>query len=124
VRIGWAGIALLACAGLGCTQAAVEEDPARTAFAERRSDVWLTVEGELVRVLPDDRRSPRHQRFVLETPTGQTILVVHNVDVAPRVTVRPGDELEVRGLYVWNPQGGLIHFTHRSAGPGEGGWIR
>jgi Protein of unknown function (DUF3465) len=50
--------------------------------------------------------------------------VVHNIDDAPRVPVRVGDELEVRGRYIWNEQGGEMHWTHHDPlGKLAGGYI-
>jgi hypothetical protein len=35
-----------------------------------------------------------------------------------------GDALLVHGEYVWNEQGGLVHFTHHDPdGSHESGWI-
>ena len=104
---------------------------AEEAFRLRRSGVFLTAEGEVIRVLKDDRRGILHQRFIIRLNTGHTLLVVHNISAAPRVPVRLGDRLQVRGEYRWNDKGGLLHFTHRAAGKarsrpnvGLGGWIR
>lgn len=98
---------------------------ARRAFEERRSGVWLSVRGEAVRTLKDDLKGARHQRFIIRLTGGQTLLISHNIDLAPRVPLAPGDELEVRGRYEWNPRGGLLHWTHRDpAGKRPGGWVR
>ena len=104
---------------------------AEQAFRLRRSGVFLTAEGEVIRILKDDRRGILHQRFIIRLSTGHTLLVVHNISVAPRVPIRMGDRLQVRGEYRWNDKGGLLHFTHRAAGRtrsrpnvGLGGWIR
>ncbi|MFQ5692527.1 MAG: DUF3465 domain-containing protein, partial [Nitrospinota bacterium] len=104
---------------------------AEEAFRLRRSGVFLTAEGLVVRVLKDDRKGIPHQRFILRLDSGLTLLVLHNTAVAPRVPVHRGDRLRVRGEYRWNKKGGLLHFTHRPAGRaarrpdvGPGGWIR
>ena len=98
---------------------------AREAFEARRSGVWLRAKGEVARLLPDDIEGSRHQRFILRLPGGQTLLISHNIDIAPRVPASVGDELEVSGRYEWNEKGGLIHWTHRDpAGRKAGGWIR
>ena len=42
-----------------------------------------------------------------------------------RVPVTEGDHVIVHGEYVWNAQGGLIHFTHHDPqGTHEGGYIQ
>ena len=95
------------------------------AFEARRSGVWLRARGEIARFLPDDLEGSRHQRFILRLPGGQTLLISHNIDLAPRVPASVGDEVEVSGRYEWNEKGGLIHWTHRDpAGRKAGGWIR
>jgi hypothetical protein len=77
-------------------------------------------------VLPDDRDGARHQRFIVELSHGQTVLVVHNTDLAPRVAdIREGDTVSFAGEYVWNDKGGLVHWTHDDPQHQRaGGWIR
>ncbi len=100
--------------------AAVEQ-----AFSARRSDVMLEVEGRVARTLADDLVGSRHQRFVIELNSGRTLLISHNIDLAPRVPLREGDAVEVRGEYEWNDRGGLLHWTHHDPrGRRPGGWIR
>jgi len=54
----------------------------------------------------------------------QTVLIDNNVDIGRRAAVAVGDAVTVHGEYVWNEQGGLIHFTHHDpAHTHEGGWI-
>ena len=86
----------------------------------------VTGQGRVIRVLPDDTRGARHQRFILRLPSGDTLLVAHNIDLAPRVApLRIGDAIAFQGEYVWNPQGGLLHWTHRDpAGQHAAGWLR
>src|SRR3569623_2034850 len=70
--------------------------------------------GVVIRILRDDDSGDRHQRFLLRTPSGQTLLVAHNIDIAPRVEpLREGDTVAFKGEYVWNPKGGVVHWTHR-----------
>ena len=53
-----------------------------------------------------------------------TIEVEHNISIAKRVPVQEGDHVIIHGEYVWNAQGGLIHFTHHDPqGTHEGGYI-
>jgi hypothetical protein len=77
-------------------------------------------------VLSDDTQGDRHQRFIVELASGQTLLVTHNIDVAPRVaSLQVGDSITFKGIYEWNDQGGLIHWTHADpSGSHEAGWIR
>ena len=96
------------------------------AFAEGQSDVQVEGEGVVTRILSDDREGSRHQRFILRLPEGQTVLVSHNIDLAPRIAdVKVGDTVSFFGEYVWNEQGGLIHWTHHDpAGRHVGGWVK
>ena len=100
----------------GCT------DAART-FRSHLSGVWLTAEGQVTRVLADSEGRFRHQRFILRCRSGQTLLIVNDVSIGQRAPVTVGHEVVVRGQYVWNRQGGLVHFTHHAQAGGDGGWI-
>jgi hypothetical protein len=52
------------------------------------------------------------------------VLVTNNIDVGKRVPLAVGDDVVVHGEYVWNDEGGLIHFTHHDADRShEDGWI-
>jgi len=106
--------------------ARVERDGFAQAFAAGRSNVQLQGQGRVTRLLADDNNGSRHQRFILQLPSGQTVLVAHNIDLAPRIEgLAKGDELELYGEYEWNPEGGVMHWTHRDPqGRREGGWIR
>ena len=95
-------------------------------FSERRSGVVVEGAGTVEKLLPDDLAGSRHQRFILRLAPGQTILVSHNIDLAPRIdSLRVGDPVQFRGQYEWNQRGGLIHWTHHDpAGKRAGGWLR
>lgn len=82
--------------------------------------------GQVSRILPDDNHGSRHQRFILRLPSGQTVLIAHNIDLAPRVApLAPGDSVEFKGEYAWNEKGGTVHWTHRDpAGRHPAGWLR
>ncbi|MGA9575068.1 MAG: DUF3465 domain-containing protein, partial [Lysobacterales bacterium] len=55
-----------------------------------------------------------HQRFILEIGAGQTVLIAHNIDLAPGIAkLNKGDLVEFFGEYEWNAKGGVIHWTHR-----------
>jgi hypothetical protein len=83
------------------------------AFEARLSNIQVRGRGIVSRLLEDDNRGSRHQRFILELPSGRTLLVAHNIDLAARIdTLKPGDRVEFHGEYEWNEKGGLIHWTH------------
>lgn len=95
------------------------------AFRHQRSDITIEVTGQVERILKDDRDGSRHQRFVLRLSGSLTLLVAHNIDLAPRVPLAVGDEVTVRGEYEWNPKGGVLHWTHHDPQQRRaGGWIQ
>lgn len=95
-------------------------------FSDRRSSVQVQGTGVVTKLLPDDNDGNRHQRFIVKLASGQTLLIAHNIDQAARIEgLKPGDRVEFSGEYEWNPQGGVIHWTHRDpAGLHPPGWIR
>lgn len=86
----------------------------------------VTGTGTVMRVLPDDTDGARHQRFILRLASGQTLLVAHNIDIAPRVSpLSVGDTVEYRGEYAWNDKGGVVHWTHHDpSGNHLAGWLK
>jgi hypothetical protein len=80
--------------------------------------------GQVIRILSDDNIGSRHQRFIVRLRSGQTILIVHNIDLAKRVPVRVFDKVTFKGEYEFNPKGGLVHWTHQCPrNEHEPGWI-
>ena len=122
-RVAVAVLLLLvpACAAATPDNGAIQRD-----YAERRSIVEVTAQGVVTAVLADDTGpSGPHQRFIIRLGgTTQTVLIDNNLTVGQRVPVAPADLVTVHGEYVWNAEGGLIHYTHHDPAPGhEGGWI-
>jgi Protein of unknown function (DUF3465) len=122
--------ALRQFAGAPATQArggqAGRVDELRAAFVERKSGIQVTGEGIVTKVLADDTEGSRHERFILTLASGQTLLVAHNIDLAPRLAaLKPGDTVAFNGVYEWNAKGGVIHWTHRDpSGRHQAGWLR
>ncbi len=93
------------------------------AIIEQRSDVVVEFEAEIIKLLADDNKGSRHQKFIVKF-NNNTILVAHNIDLAPRVPVKKGDVINIRGEYEWNDKGGVVHWTHHDPQNRRvGGWI-
>lgn len=113
--------------GASSDQASLADDNAiGRAFASGASDIQVEGEGTVIRVLPDDLNESRHQRFIVQLASGQTLLIAHNIDIAPRIDgLEPGNSVRFNGEYVWNAKGGVIHWTHHDPqGKHVAGWIK
>jgi hypothetical protein len=78
-----------------------------------QSDVQIEGRGVVTKILADDNDGSRHQRFILKLKSGQTLLVAHNIDIAPRIdNLAVGNTVEFYGEYYYNEQGGGVHWTH------------
>jgi hypothetical protein len=89
----------------------------RSAFNQAASGTSMRVTGRVERLLPDDNDGSRHQRFIIRVDPGITLLIAHNIDLAPRLEgLASGDAVEVYGEYEWNDRGGLLHWTHKDPG--------
>ena len=106
--------------------AAGDDSPIGRAFKNRTSNVQVEGEGVVTRILSDDVSGSRHQRFIVSLASGQTILIVHNIDLAERVDgLQTGDSVRFYGEYVWNEQGGKVHWTHHDPqGRHVAGWLK
>jgi hypothetical protein len=125
-RRGFAAV-LLAAWLAACGGSAQADDPAIVAdFQNHRSNVEVTADGSVVRLLPDRTSSTgTHEQFIIKlTSQDLTVEIEHNISIAARVPVAQGDHVIVHGEYVWTAKGGLIHFTHHDPqGTHEGGYI-
>ena len=126
--IGAVGYFALNQAGLLDQFATLSSDSDLTiqeAFENHLSDLQVTGAGEVTHLLSDDNVGSRHQRFILKTSSGQTLLVAHNIDLAPKISsLRKGDRVEFSGEYEWNSKGGVIHWTHHDPqGTHTAGWL-
>lgn len=82
------------------------------AFHKKYTRIPLQAKGRVVKILEDDNEVPKHQRFIIEVHPDHTLLIAHNLDRGYRVPVKLDDMVEVKGEYVWNKYGGLMHETH------------
>jgi hypothetical protein len=97
-----------------------------SAYQTKTSNLQVRSHGKVVRILADDLTGSRHQKFILKLSTGQTVLISHNIDLAPRISsIRIGDIVEFYGEYEWNVKGGVIHWTHHDpAKRHPDGWLK
>jgi len=96
------------------------------AFKNKTSNLQIEGKGTVAKILKDDTNGSRHQRFIIRLDSGQTLLVAHNIDLAPRINdLREGDTLMFYGEYEWSSKGGVIHWTHRDpSGRHAAGWLK
>jgi len=96
------------------------------AIDARAENVQVQGSGTVVKILSDDTDGSRHQRFIVRLPSGHTVLIAHNIDLAGRVApLNEGDAIDFSGEYLWNPKGGVVHWTHHDPdGRHQSGWIR
>jgi cold shock CspA family protein len=95
-------------------------------YQAQQSGIQVGGEGVVNRVLSDDNDGSRHQRFILRLASGQTLLISHNINIAPRIeALRIGDRVAFYGQYEWNAEGGVIHWTHHDPdGQHVSGWLK
>lgn len=107
------GFWLAACAGGGADPNAAVYD----AWRAQRSNVEVTARGSVARLLGIARGpSGLHEGFLLHLSGaaghGLTVRVEDNVDITGEIPLSAGDQAEVRGEYIYDSRGGLIHYTH------------
>lgn len=107
-------------------EASLPADTLLQAIRDRAHEAPVEGEGTVVHVLRDDTHGTPHQKFLVRVADGSTVLVAHNVALAPRLDgLAEGDVVAFRGSYVWTPKGGTVHWTHRDPrGEHRGGWLR
>jgi hypothetical protein len=100
------------------------------AWQSGRSHVEVTASGSVARVL-GERSGPSgmHEGFLLHLRGseghGLTVRIEDNVDLTGPIPLRAGDDVTVRGEYIYDSRGGLIHYTHRDPrGHHPGGFVR
>ena len=108
------------------TSAAVSNQALTDAFKNKKSDIFVEGSGVVKKLLADDNKGSRHQNFLVTVSAEQTLLFAHNIDLAPRIeNLQIGDTVTFRGEYVYNPKGGVMHWTHKDPqGQKSGGWIK
>ena len=94
-------------------------------YAKRKSGVMVQFQGQIVKKLADDNKGSRHQKFIVKVAQNHTVLIAHNIDLAPRVPIDTNEMVTIYGQYEWNEKGGVVHWTHHDPGGShEEGWIK
>ncbi|CAH8190527.1 hypothetical protein VAE122_2460001 [Vibrio aestuarianus] len=84
----------------------------KQAYENHQSDLQVQGVGTVIRLLPDDNDGSRHQKFIIRLNSKQTLLVAHNIDLAPRIpNLRVGERVQFYGEYEWTKKGGVMHWT-------------
>lgn len=117
---------LICCLSLSINVAYANDAVLQQAYESRQSDIQVQGDGQVIRILPDDNDGSRHQRFILRLDSNQTLLIAHNIDLAPRISaLAVGDTVAFFGEYEWNSQGGVLHWTHHDPnGRHVDGWLK
>ena len=96
------------------------------AFDRHQSNVQVQSVGRVKALLAYYNEGSRHQKFILGLENGLTVLVAHNIDLAPRIkNIQKGDTVEFYGEYEYTEKGGVIHWTHHDPQNRHvGGWLK
>ncbi len=111
---------------LNNVEVVTSDDILKQAFKQQQNDIQVQGVGRVIRLLEDDTSGSKHQKFIIQLNNHQTLLVAHNIDLAPRIsTLALGDIIEFYGEYEWNNKGGVIHWTHKDPRKiHENGWLK
>lgn len=60
-------------------------DTIKAAYERRESNVQVQGSGRVKAILKEDNDGSRHQKFILILKNGLSILVAHNIDLAPKI---------------------------------------
>ncbi|MBC5798448.1 MAG: DUF3465 domain-containing protein [Candidatus Eremiobacteraeota bacterium] len=119
---GFAAFLLLGCASIaaGCSGGSADAGNGAVydAWRAQHSRIEVTASGSVSRILGTRLgRSGAHEGFLLHLSGadghGLTVRVEDNVDLTGPIPLAPGEAATVRGEYIYDPRGGLIHYTHR-----------
>lgn len=103
-----------------------QEISLENAYQDHKSHVQVKGRGTVIRILKDDNKGSRHQKFIVKLPSSQTVLISHNIDLAPRIdSISKGDTVQFYGEYEWNDKGGVVHWTHKDPNKNHvNGWLK
>lgn len=117
---------LLVSAQVSWAESLTGDSALEQAYQQHLSNLQIEGSGAVIKLLPDDNQGSRHQRFIIKLASGQTLLIAHNIDLAPKIqNLRVGDEVAFFGEYEWSDKGGTLHWTHRDPGGRHiDGWLK
>ncbi|MFT5697431.1 MAG: hypothetical protein ACI8ZB_000279 [Desulforhopalus sp.] len=100
--------------------------PVELAYRDKKQSVQVSDTGTVVKLLLDDLDGSRHQKFIVEVSKGLTILIAHNIDLAPKIkNLQAGDKISFSGEYEYNNRGGVVHWTHHDPKKRhQDGWLK
>ena len=107
-------------------QISADDQILKNAYENKISDIQVHGLGSVTKELSDDTSGNKHQRFILKLTSGQTLLISHNIDISTKIdTLFVNDSVEFYGEYVWNSEGGLVHWTHHDPNHKHtDGWLK
>ncbi len=96
------------------------------AYQNQLRNIQVSGSGKVTHILRDDNKGSRHQKFILRLSSDHTLLISHNIDLAPKINaLQKGDLVQFYGVYEWNSRGGVVHWTHHDPGGRHvGGWLK
>ncbi len=96
------------------------------AFRDKLSNIQVENSGVVVHILPDDLDGIKHQKFIIKLASGKTVLIAHNIDLAPKIkNLKKGDRVYFNGEYEWSDRGGVVHWTHKDPRKKHiSGWLK
>jgi hypothetical protein len=108
------------------TSASMDAGAIVEAYGAHRNVPQVQGSGLVTKVLKDDTKGLQHQKFLLKVSDNITILIAHNIDLAPRVAdINEGDIVAFKGEYIYTPKGGTVHWTHKDPrGHHEAGYLK
>ena len=84
----------------------------------------VTIDAKVAEVMPDynnPRNGLTHEQFIIEMADGTDVFVAHDLNYAPRVPLKVGEEVEIKGEWIPEPEQhggmntiGVLHWTHHS----------
>ncbi|MBC7465045.1 MAG: DUF3465 domain-containing protein [Bdellovibrio sp.] len=67
---------------------------------------------KVIKKLKDDNQGIRHQKWLVQSPAGQIILFVHNLELCQPLDIEKNDMVQLAGEFKWTDKGALIHWAH------------